>query len=110
MEQSTPTEMQDSREEQISETTSTALTEVWNESQNKMVESSNTLPVAMIAELRPTSYGKAIEVRVCRKWVSTSYAKKTEGVFSPKKTETAFCCILVDREVHQNSCASNKTR
>jgi hypothetical protein len=109
MEQSTPTEMQHSREKKISETTSTALAKVCNESENKIVESSKTLPVAMIAELRPTSYGKAIEVRVCRKWISTSYAKKTEGVFSPKKKETAFCCILVDQEVHQNSCNLNKT-
>ena len=49
---------------------------------------------ATIAELTPASYDKIIEARVYRKWVAVTYLK------NGMKKETAFCCILIDREVN----------
>ena len=87
------------------ETTTPATTELADiqaTSKGKMVESSDAAQITMIRELQPTSYDKMLEVRVHRKWISISYAKKGDTGTSPKKTETAYCCILIDEEVCQN--------
>ena len=83
----------------MTEITNTALTEATDSSKNKLVESSIASQISTIGELKPTSYDKVIEVRVYRKWISVSYPKKDASGFSGKKTETAFCCILIDKEV-----------
>ena len=78
---------------------SAALEGVNPPSEQAIVEASKTPDITPIAELRPTSYNKVIEVRVYRKWISVTHGKKNESGFSPKKKENAFCCILIDREV-----------
>ena len=84
---------------QIEETSDTAISKLPHESEKAIVQSSNVADITTIAELRPNSYNKVIEVRVCRKWISVTYSKKKETGFSPKKKENAYCSILIDKEV-----------
>ena len=69
---------------------------------NKVVVVSAAMQEATISELTPASYDKIIEARVYRKWVAVTYLK------NGAKKETAFCCILIDREV--NTVLYNLTR
>lgn len=85
--------------EPISETIDAHVVEEQLLSKGKMIEGSSATQVATIAELRPNSYDKVLQVRVYRKWVSVSYGKKTQAGYPGKKTETAFCCILIDSQV-----------
>ena len=68
-------------------------------SETTVTQTSDVPDIATIAELRPGCYNKVIEARVYRKWISTTHGKKNEAGFSPKKRETAYCCILIDRQV-----------
>ena len=93
MENRPDTEIPEESENRIVESSSTALAEVKYPSDATMVEASNAPEITTIAELRPTSYDKILEARVYRKWIAVNYQKKG------KKTLTGFCCILIDREV-----------
>ena len=66
----------------------TALDEISHPSEQAMVETNKAPDITAIAELRPTSYNKVIEVRVYRKWISVTHGKKNESGFSPKKRKT----------------------
>ena len=66
------------------------------------VTTTTSMQEVTIAELKPTSYDKILEARVYRKWIAVNYQK------NGRKTETGFCCILIDREVRHNSCVINK--
>ena len=62
----------------------TELADIQGTSKDKIVETSDTAQITMIRELQPTSYDKMLEVRVYRKWISISYAKKSDTGISKK--------------------------
>ena len=81
------------------ETITTASNQLSLPSESTVIQGSDVPDITTIAELRPGSYNKVIEARVYRKWISATHGKKNEAGFSPKKRETAYCCILIDRQV-----------
>ena len=80
------------------ETSTSAVTVTLGTNDDKAIAISAAMQEATIAELTPTSYDKKLEARVYRKWVAVTYLK------NGAKKETAFCCILIDREVNTLPC------
>ena len=82
---------------------STAVAETAHStSHERALTTTTSMQEVTIAELKPTSYDKILEARVYRKWIAINYQK------NGRKTETGFCCILIDREVRHNSCVINR--
>ena len=81
------------------EGSSSAVVDLHSSPKDKMIEGSSTKEITSVADLKPNSYDKVIEVRVYRKWVSATYSKKGSIGSPGKKTENAFCCILIDKQV-----------
>ena len=76
------------------ESSTSAITTTRGTNDAKAIALNAAMQEETIAELTPTSYDKILEARVCRKWVAVTYLK------NGAKKETAFCCILIAREVH----------
>jgi SpoVK/Ycf46/Vps4 family AAA+-type ATPase len=90
MENRPNTAVPEESENRIVESSSTALAEVKYPSEATVIVTSNAPEITPIAELRPTSYDKIIEVRVYRKWVLVSYGKKTRVDSLPRKLKLRF--------------------